>query len=203
MSRLLIATSNPEKLVEFRRILEPLGIEILSPADVGIKLEVEETGVTFAENAILKARAYADASAMAAAADDSGIVVDALGGAPGVYSARYGGPDLTDADRTSLLLQHMTGVPDSQRSARFVAAVALAADGHETLVFQGEVEGRVARAPAGSTGFGYDPVFYYPPFGMTFAEAGPERKDSVSHRARALRSLYLHLKEAGPGRILD
>jgi XTP/dITP diphosphohydrolase len=193
--RLLVATSNPHKLAEFRRILEPLGLSIVSPVEAGVELEVEETGNTFAENAVLKARAYSEASAMAAVADDSGIVVDALGGEPGVYSARFGGPGLTDAERTALLVERMKDVPEERRSARFLAAVALAVPGREPLVFKGEVEGKVTTGPRGSHGFGYDPVFYYPPFGMTFAEVDSERKDAVSHRARALQALVRCLTE--------
>lgn len=202
-ARLLVASNNAHKLIEFSRILEPLGIETVSPDSLGLRVEVEETGDTFAQNALLKAQAFAAASGMGSAADDSGIVVDALGGEPGVYSARFGGPGLTDEDRTSLLLERMQGVPDRERSARFVSAIALVVPGHEPVVFHGQVEGVIAREARGTHGFGYDPVFYYPAFESTFGEAGPARKDSVSHRARALAALAGFLRSPAAASILE
>jgi XTP/dITP diphosphohydrolase len=200
--RLLVASNNTHKLTEFARILGPLGIETVSPADLGIRLEVDETGTSFAENAALKAEAFARTARMPAAADDSGIVVDALGGEPGVYSARFGGPGLSDRDRTALLLERMRGVPDGERTGRFVSAIALAVPGEETRLFHGEVEGTIAHTARGENGFGYDPVFYYAPFGATFGEVGPEQKDSVSHRARALQALAAFLGSAQGASIL-
>ncbi|HZU14178.1 MAG TPA: RdgB/HAM1 family non-canonical purine NTP pyrophosphatase [Chloroflexota bacterium] len=191
--RLIAATNNPHKIREFRRILLPLGIEVITPDDLGLSVAVEETGTTFAENALLKARAFAAGSGLPALADDSGIVVDALGGEPGIYSARYGGPGLDDAARTNLLLSRLANTPPGARSARFVAAVALV-QGSDERVFEGTVEGVIAPEARGHNGFGYDPVFYYPPFGHTFGEVAPERKDTVSHRARALNELARYLR---------
>lgn len=194
--RLLAATNNPHKLTEFRRILGPLGVDVVTPADLGISLEVEENGATFAENAGIKARAFHEAGGLPALADDSGLVVDALGGEPGIYSARYGGPGLNDADRTALVLRRMEGIAGEQRTARFIAAIVLVAPGKEPLLFEGTVEGTIADRARGDNGFGHDPIFYYPPFGCTFGEAAPEAKDSVSHRARALAALGHYLRQS-------
>lgn len=185
---LLVASNNLHKVEEFRRILTPLGFAVVTPAELGVAIDVEETGTTFEENALLKARAFHDASGIAAVADDSGLVVDALGGQPGVFSARYGGPGLDDQGRVDLLLRNLEGVPLAVRAARFVSAIALVADRGE-WVFDGVVEGEIAMEPRGKNGFGYDPVFIYPPFGMTFGEAESSAKDRVSHRGRALRAL--------------
>lgn len=200
---LLAASNNPHKLVEFRRILDPLGIRTVTPRDLGISVEVEETGTTFRENALIKATAFSEQSGLPALADDSGLVVDALGGEPGVYSARYGGPGLTDADRTNLVLERMQGVPDQDRSCRFVAAVALVAPGTDSMVFEGDVEGVVGRQPQGPNGFGYDPIFIYPPFGLTFGQAEAAAKDRVSHRARALAALAHALSGPDGAGILE
>lgn len=202
-ARLLFASNNPHKLTEVRRLLEPLGIQVMSPQDVDLEIEVEETGTSFEENAILKAMAFSTASGSAALADDSGLIVDALGGEPGILSARYGGPGLTDRDRTNLVVTRMADVPLGRRTARFSAAVALAVPGRDPIVFRGEVEGLIAAAPVGSNGFGYDPIFYYPPFEMTFGEVIGQRKDSVSHRARALAELARYLRSTGMISILE
>lgn len=198
-TRILIASNNPHKLSEFRRILLPLGLEPVRPAELGIELEVDETGSTFAENAALKAEAFSRVARLPALADDSGLVVDALGGEPGVLSARYGGPGLSDADRVQLLLRRMQDVPDNQRTARFVAAIALARPGDQTFAVQELVDGQITRAPRGHRGFGYDPVFLYPPFGRTFAEVEPEEKDRVSHRGKAMRRMARVLAGTGSG----
>lgn len=200
-TRFPVATNNRHKLIEFRRILTPLGVEVIAPADLGLSLEVEETGTTFAENALLKARAFSSAAGLPAIADDSGLVVDALGGEPGVYSARYGGPGLDDAGRTQLLLRKMATIPSSDRSARFVSAVALVTPGGESRTWEGKVEGRIAPKAAGTGGFGYDPIFFYPPLNATFGEISGEEKDRVSHRARALAQLAEYLAAEG-ARIL-
>jgi XTP/dITP diphosphohydrolase len=194
LSRLLLATSNVGKVREMRDLLDPLGIEILTPSDLKLRLQVEETGATCAENAALKAEAFSAASGLAAVADDSGLVVDALGGGPGVYSARFGGLGLGDADRVLRLLEAMRDVPSHQRTARFVSAIALSRPGMSTILFEGTVEGTVALEPRGSRGFGYDPVFLYPAAAQTFAEMGPDEKAEVSHRGKAMRKLVAHLR---------
>lgn len=185
--RLYCATGNAGKLREFRLAACHAPVEIeLVPGYRAIPACVED-GATFEENAIRKARHYAPHVAGPLFADDSGLEVDALGGAPGVYSARYSGPGATDASNNRLLLEKLSGVED--RSARFVCAIALV-EGERLLgVFHGAVEGRILNAPRGAGGFGYDPLFYYPPFGQTFGEAGEEQKFSVSHRGQALRTM--------------
>ena len=184
--KVVLASQNPHKLTEMQKILGTLGMEVLLERDVGVNVEVEETGTTFAENSLLKAQAVFDATHLATVADDSGLMVDALGGAPGVYSARYGGRH-TDAERIALLLENMKDVPDEQRTAQFVCAVTcLMPDGRKTAV-QGVCPGVILRAPRGEGGFGYDPVFYLPELGKTFAELAGEEKNRISHRGRALR----------------
>jgi XTP/dITP diphosphohydrolase len=176
------ATTNPGKLIEFRRTLEvgPLpGLREIEPP--------EETGATFEENAIQKAVYYSRFCDELLFVDDSGLEVDALGGAPGVYSARYAGPDATDEANNQLVLEQMRGVTD--RRARFVAVVALARGGGVIRTFRGEVEGVLLGEARGGNGFGYDPLFFYPPFGCTFGEVELERKLEVSHRSRALRAM--------------
>ncbi len=188
--RLLIATMNPGKVREMRRLLAELPIEIATPAEVGTALDVDETGSTFEENAAIKASAFARASGLPAVADDSGLVVDALGGRPGVHSATYAGLPRDDERNRRLVLAEMEGAPEGTRSARFVCVVALADPaGGAPRFFRGECEGRIARVQAGSVGFGYDPVFV--PLGetRTFAEMSPSEKDAVSHRGMALRAL--------------
>ena len=184
--KVVLASQNPHKLAEMQKILGTLGMEVLLERDVVVNVEVEETGTTFAENSLLKAQAVFDATHLATVADDSGLMVDALGGAPGVYSARYGGRH-TDAERIALLLENMKDVPDEQRTAQFVCAVTcLMLDGRKIAV-QGVCPGVILRAPRGEGGFGYDPVFYLPELGKTFAELAGEEKNRISHRGRALR----------------
>jgi len=191
---LLVATGNAGKLREFRRLLD--GLEILSPADLSLALEVEETGATFEANARLKAEAYAAASGLPALADDSGLEVDALDGAPGVHSARYGGPGLDDGQRLELLLQRLAGQRQpAERTARFrCVLVAVTTDGRHCRA-EGVCEGRIASAPMGSGGFGYDPIFYLPHLGRTMAELPAPEKDRISHRGRALRAVRPLLRE--------
>lgn len=192
---LLIATNNAHKAAEFCRLLAGADADLLTPADAGLALDAAETGATFAENARIKARAFRDASGLPSLADDSGIAVDALGGRPGVHSARYGGAGLNDAGRVRLLLSEMDGVPEEERGCRFHAVLAFAApDGGEESA-EGVCEGRLALMPSGGNGFGYDPVFYLPQFGCTMAELSPERKDAVSHRGQAARRIARTLRE--------
>lgn len=194
--KVVLASHNPHKLVEIREILQPLGIDVVLESELGVAVEVEETGTTFAENAYLKAKAVMEATGLPALADDSGIAVKALGGAPGIYSARYGGdPTLDDWGRLQLLLQNTAQVPDGQRQAKFVAAIALVYPDGRQIAVQGEVHGELLRQPVGEGGFGYDPIFYYPPAGKSFAQLTAEEKNQVSHRARALRSLLEKLSE--------
>lgn len=194
---LLVATHNAGKLREFSALLAPL--ELVSAADLAPGLQVAETGLTFAENAALKARAFAQASGLIALADDSGLEVDALGGAPGVISARYGGPDLDDAGRCRLLLEALRSFPQpAQRRARFrCCLVAWAPDGHHCLA-EGSCEGLIAAAPAGRGGFGYDPLFFVPAYQQTMAQLAPQLKNQLSHRARALQTLRPLLLQTFP-----
>ena len=189
--KLLIATRNEGKLREFRRLLSGLNVEMAGLGGTGVTLQVEETGSTFRENACLKAAAYSEASGLLTLADDSGLEVDALGGAPGVQSARYGGPGLSDAQRVGLLLDVMKDVPGWERTARFRAVLALA--GPEVpggmVTVEGVVEGAIAHQPIGLNGFGYDPVFWVPRLANTTAAIPAEQKDAVSHRGIAARRM--------------
>lgn len=185
--KLIAATNNAHKVVEFKRILEPLGFTVLSQKEAGIHVEAEETGTTFEENAYLKAKAVYDASGLPTVADDSGIAVDALNGAPGVYSARYGGPSLNDVDRYEKLLHEMDGVPDEKRTARFVCAISLILSSDQVFVFTGVCEGKIGYGPRGENGFGYDPIFMVGD--KSTAELLPEDKDKISHRGQALRKM--------------
>lgn len=194
----IIATHNKSKLRELSRILEPLGIEAVTDRDLGIELpEVDETGTTFAENAFLKAESACKVTGLPAIADDSGIVVDALDGAPGVYSARYGGPECDDAGRNLLLLSEMDGVPWEKRTAHYACAVCCVfPDGAPTIAVEGEMHGYVGVEQHGSGGFGYDPLFYVAQGDgsyKTAAQLTDEEKDAISHRGNALRLLKQEL----------
>lgn len=194
--KLVLASKNQHKLLEMEHILRDLGLEVVLESQVGVDVDVEETGTTFLENAALKARAVMEASGMAAIADDSGLMVDALDGAPGVYSARYGNLD-SDQARTSYLLENLKDVPTGKRGAQFVSAiVCILPDGREVHA-QGTCQGEILFAPRGENGFGYDPVFYSPELKKTFSEATEEEKATVSHRGRALRAFLTAWKEAG------
>ena len=182
--KFVLATHNPGKLREMGDILRGLGVEVVSPADVGCHVEVEETGATFAENAMLKAKAVCAASGLPAIADDSGLCVDALGGAPGVYSARYGGEGLDDAGRYRLLLSNLRGQPT--RAAHFACAIACVFPNGDELTAEGRCDGTIAFAPIGEGGFGYDPVFFVPELKKTFGQLTAEEKSAISHRGRAL-----------------
>ena len=190
--QLLVATTNPGKLVEVTAILKDFPVQVVSRTSLSIWPEILEDGNSFEENARKKARTLADLSDYVTLADDSGLEVRYLGGAPGVYSARYGGEEGNDNKNNELLLRKLDGVPEEKREARFVCVIALCvprALGGKDWLFRGECEGRIAFAPKGERGFGYDPLFVYPPMGLTFAELDPETKNQVSHRGKALRKL--------------
>nr|WP_122013568.1 XTP/dITP diphosphatase [Maliibacterium massiliense] len=198
--RLIVASNNKGKIREMEAILAPYFAEILSQSAAGVHLEVEEDGTTFQENAVKKAEAIASLLQCAAVADDSGLCVDALGGAPGVYSARYAGEHGNDAANTQKLLAALRDVPDAARGAYFASAIALARPGLPTLVVEGRCPGRIARAPRGENGFGYDPVFLLPDRDVTFAELAPEHKNAISHRAIALAKMLQALQREEAGR---
>ena len=182
--KFVLATHNPKKLKEMSEILSSLGVEVVSPKELGIDLEVEETGTTFAENAMLKAKTICEAANLPAIADDSGLCVEALNGGPGVYSARYGGEGLDDKGRYQLLLNSMRG--QTTRAAYFASAIACAFPNGDTITAEGQVDGTIAFAPMGEGGFGYDPVFFYPPMKKTFGQMTAEEKHAISHRGKAL-----------------
>ena len=196
--KVVLASKNPHKLVEISQITEKFGMELVLESQLGVDIDVEETGSTFEENSFLKAQAVMKATGLPALADDSGICVDALGGEPGIYSARYGFDDsLDDFGRLQLLLKNTENVPDGQRQAQFVCVITFVTPDGKIIQARGEVHGELLRAPAGEGGFGYDPIFYYPPFGKSLAQVSPAEKNSVSHRANALKVFYEKLKEAG------
>ncbi|MEW6130814.1 MAG: XTP/dITP diphosphatase [Acidobacteriota bacterium] len=190
--RLLLATTNEGKIRELRKILGDEGFEVIGLDDLETQDDLE-TGSTFAENALLKARYYHRLSGMPTIADDSGLAVDALNGAPGVYSARFAGVGATDPDRNLKLLEEMKDVPDEKRGAEFVCVAAFVWEGGEKI-FTGTARGRLTREPRGTGGFGYDPLFFYEPFGKTFAQLTHEEKTAVSHRGKAFQQLTEWLK---------
>ncbi|MEK7693733.1 MAG: RdgB/HAM1 family non-canonical purine NTP pyrophosphatase [Chloroflexota bacterium] len=188
--RLVIGTNNPGKLREFRELLDGCGFELVTPRELGVNFDPEETGGTYAENATMKAVEAARACGLPALADDSGLEVDHLGGRPGIYSARYAGGDRTDpniseARQLELLLEEMKGVPDEQRTARFRCAIAIATPTDEVQLVDGVFEGRIGHEVRGTHGFGYDPIFVLPERGVTSAELPPEEKNRISHRGQA------------------
>ncbi|HEX6481129.1 MAG TPA: XTP/dITP diphosphatase [Ktedonobacteraceae bacterium] len=185
MRDLLVATTNLHKLEEYRAIFADLPYRLLSLRDIRLDMDVEETGNTFAENAELKARSYAQASGLLTLADDSGLEIDALGGAPGVFSARFAGKDTSYEERFRLILERLKGLPTEQRSARFRCVIAIAEPSGSTRLVEGVIEGEIADAPRGERGFGYDPIFLVPEIGMTTAELTAEDKNRISHRGRA------------------
>ena len=196
--KVVLASKNRHKLEEISQITRKFDMELVLQSELGVDIDVEETGTTFEENSFLKAEAVMKATGLPALADDSGIAVDALNGEPGIYSARYGfDPTLDDWGRLQLLLKNTEGVPDGQRQAKFVCVITMVTPEGQTIQARGEIHGELLRAPAGENGFGYDPIFYYPPLGMTTAEMPGEVKNQVSHRANALKILYQKLKEAG------
>ena len=192
----VLASKNQHKLAEISKIVAQFGMELVLQSELGLDIDVDETGETFEENSMLKARAVMEASGMPAIADDSGLMVDALDGAPGVYSARYGGiHDRTDEERYRYLLSNLENVPEEKRGAKFVSVITLLyPDGH-AIVARGECPGTILHAPRGENGFGYDPVFFVTSEGKSMAELSPERKNEISHRARALQVLAARLEE--------
>ena len=196
--KIVLASKNPHKLVEISKITEKFGFELILQSELGIDIDVEETGTTFEENSFLKAEAVMKATGLPALADDSGIAVDALNGEPGIYSARYGFDEsLDDWGRLQLLLKNTENVPDGQRQAQFVCVITMVTPDGQVTQARGEIHGELLREARGENGFGYDPIFYYPPFGMTTAEMSAEDKNKVSHRGNALNVFYEKLKEAG------
>jgi XTP/dITP diphosphohydrolase len=201
--KLVIATNNPGKLREFRALLDGCGFELVTPGELGVDFNPEETGATFEENARLKAVEAARITGLPALADDSGLEVDALDGRPGVFSARYAGagrtdPSLSDEDRVRIVLDEMAGVPDDRRAARFRAVIAVATPEGDVRTVDGVFEGRLAQEPRGEHGFGYDPIFFVPEEGMTSAQLDPERKNGMSHRGKAARKARELLREMLP-----
>lgn len=196
--KLLVATHNRGKIAELRALFAGLGYDLVGLGDVGIAQSVEETGHTFEENALLKARHYAAQTGLLTLADDSGLEVEALGGAPGVHTARYGGRGLSDRERYERLLQALEGVPPEKRRARFRCVIALAWPDGRAETAEGTCEGYIAEAPRGENGFGYDPVFYLPEFGATMAELPAEVKNRISHRARAAQGIRRVLERLVP-----
>ena len=197
--KVILASKNQHKLTELSAILSQFGFEIALESEYGLDIDVEETGTTFEENSFLKAEAVMKASGLPVLADDSGLMVDALDGAPGVYSARYG-HKTSDKARTAFLLENMKDVPDGARTAKFVCVITCLWPDGRKIVARGECPGVIAREPHGENGFGYDPVFYLPERAMTYAELPGEEKNKISHRARALQDFcrkYQQMQENG------
>ena len=196
--KVVLASKNKHKLVEISKITEKFNMELVLQSELGVDIDVEENGTTFEENSLIKAKAVMEATGLPALADDSGIAVDALNGEPGIYSARYGFDDsLDDWGRLELLLKNTEHVPDGERQAKFVCVITMITPEGKIIQARGEIHGELLREARGENGFGYDPIFYYPPMGKSTAEMTPEDKNQVSHRANALRVFYEKLKEAG------
>lgn len=192
--KVILASKNPHKLTELSVILSQHGFEIALESEYGLDIDVDETGTTFEENSLLKAEAVMKASGLPVLADDSGLMVDALDGAPGVYSARYGHKS-SDGERTAFLLENMKDVPDEKRTAKFVCVITCLWPDGRKIVARGECPGVITREVHGENGFGYDPVFYLPELGMTYAELPSEQKNAISHRARALQDFCRKYQE--------
>ena len=194
--KVVLASQNRHKLTEIQAILAKFDMELVLQSDLGVRIDVEENGSSFEENSELKARAVMEATGLPAIADDSGLCVDVLGGAPGIYSARYGAPAcVTDRDRLNHLLEELRGVRSEERTARFVCVITLLYPDGRKLAARGICEGMITFEPRGDDGFGYDPVFYIPSMGCTFAQMGADRKNAISHRANALQRLCGMLEE--------
>lgn len=195
MKRIIFATGNQGKMREIRKILGDLNVEVVSMKEAGISVDIEEDGATYEENALIKARAVAALTGDCVLADDSGLEVDYLGREPGVYSARYMGEDTPYSVKNANLIKRLEGVPDEERTARFVCAIAAVLPGGKELTVRAAIEGRIGYEEKGSGGFGYDPIFYVPRLQKTTAELTEEEKNLVSHRGQALRLMKEELKK--------
>lgn len=193
--KIVFATGNEGKMREVRLILKDLGLPVLSMKEAGVTLDIEENGTTFAENAMIKARAVWEKTGGIVLADDSGLVVDYLGGEPGVYSARYLGEDTSYEIKNQAIIDRLADAKEEERTARFVSAIAAVLPDGSELVTEGTVEGLIAHEPAGNGGFGYDPIFYLPEYGVTSAEIPIEKKNEISHRGKALEAMKIKLRE--------
>ena len=193
--KIVFATGNEGKMREVRLILQDLGFPVLSMKEAGVSLDIEENGTTFAENAMIKARAVWEKTGGIVLADDSGLVVDYLGGEPGVYSARYLGEDTSYEIKNQAIIDRLADAKEEERTARFVSAIAAVLPDGSELVTEGTVEGLIAHEPAGNGGFGYDPIFYLPEYGVTSAEIPVEKKNEISHRGKALEAMKIKLRE--------
>lgn len=197
MDKIIFATSNPGKMSEIREIMQDLGVEILSMKEAGIEADIVEDGKTFEENALIKARTIRDLTGCLVLADDSGLVVDALNGEPGIYSARYMGEDTSYDLKNANIIERLSGMEDEGRSARFVCVIAAVFPDGTEETRQGTIEGRIAYEPAGENGFGYDPIFYVPEYGCTTAQLSAEQKNEISHRGKALRAIKEVIRQRG------
>ena len=195
MKRIIFATGNKNKLKEIREIVAKFGFEVVAMKDAGYDLDIEENGTSFAENALIKARAICLASGEITMADDSGLVVDAMGGRPGIYSARYMGKDTSYDIKNAAIIEELKDVEGEKRSARYICAIATVFPDGRVLQAEEPFEGRIAYEKKGSNGFGYDPIFYLPEYGKTAAELLPEEKNAISHRGKALRKMEAMLQE--------
>lgn len=193
--KIVFATGNEGKMREVHLILQDLGFPVLSMKEAGVSLDIEENGTTFAENAMIKARAVWEKTGGIVLADDSGLVVDYLGGEPGVYSARYLGEDTSYEIKNQAIIDRLADAKEEERTARFVSAIAAVLPDGSELVTEGTVEGLIAHEPAGNGGFGYDPIFYLPEYGVTSAEIPIEKKNEISHRGKALEAMKIKLRE--------
>ena len=192
--KIIFATTNEGKMKEIRMILSDLNVELLSLKDAGIKVDIEENGTTFEENAIIKAKAICEMTGEIVLADDSGLEVDYLHGEPGIYSARYLGEDTSYDIKNNHIIDLLAGIPDDQRTARFVCVIACAFPDGRTITVRGVIEGRIGYEQKGENGFGYDPILYLPEFGMTSAEITMEQKNAISHRGKALEAMKKELE---------
>ena len=193
--KIVFATGNEGKMREVRLILQDLGFPVLSMIEAGVSLDIEDNGTTFAENAMIKARAVWEKTGGIVLADDSGLVVDYLGGEPGVYSARYLGEDTSYEIKNQAIIDRLADAKEEERTARFVSAIAAVLPDGSELVTEGTVEGLIAHEPAGNGGFGYDPIFNLPEYGVTSAEIPIEKKNEISHRGKALEAMKIKLRE--------
>ena len=195
MNKVVVATKNKGKLKEIKQILAPMGFNVISREEANIDMDIDETGDSFEENAMLKALAVHKLTGAIVIADDSGLETDALNGAPGIYSARYSGANASDDKNNEKLLIQLKDIPDEKRTARFVCAIAVVFDENRKFTVKGTVDGIINRAPAGENGFGYDPLFYIPQYGKTVAQLSSEEKNKISHRGKALEKMVVKMKE--------